>query len=93
MLMNTLYIDVDNIILDFCNIANEDQSMINNLHILEECGVSTNRYFGGVWGVNKQIFWRSVGCQQTDILEECGVSTNRYFGGVWGVNKQIFKRC
>jgi hypothetical protein len=53
MLMNTLYIDVDNIILDICNIANEDQSMINNLHILEECGVSTNRYFGGVWGVNK----------------------------------------
>ena len=67
MLMNTLYIDVDNIILDICNIANEDQSMINNLHILEECGVSTNRYFEGVWGVNKQIFWRSVGCQQTDI--------------------------
>jgi hypothetical protein len=30
-------------------------------------GVSTNRYFGGEWGVNKQIFWRSVGCQQTDI--------------------------
>jgi hypothetical protein len=50
------YIDVDNIIiLDFCNIANEDQRMINNIHILEECGVSTNRYFGGVWGVNKQI--------------------------------------
>jgi len=50
--MNTLYIDVDNIILDFCNIANEDQSMINNLHILEECGVSTNR---GTYKVRNEI--------------------------------------
>jgi hypothetical protein len=38
--------------------SKDNTSMINNLHILEECGVSTNRYFGGVWGVNKQIFKR-----------------------------------
>ncbi|CAG2251519.1 unnamed protein product [Mytilus edulis] len=38
------YVDIDNHILNACNIANDDQNLINKLHILEECNVSPVRY-------------------------------------------------
>ena len=38
------YIDIDNHILNACNMSNDDQVLINKLHILEECHVSTIRY-------------------------------------------------
>ncbi|CAG2193144.1 unnamed protein product [Mytilus edulis] len=38
------YVDIDNHILNACNIANDDQNLINKLHILEECNVSLLSY-------------------------------------------------
>ncbi|CAG2247273.1 unnamed protein product [Mytilus edulis] len=37
------YVDIDNNILDFCNVPNIEQSLVNNLHILEECGIPVVR--------------------------------------------------
>ncbi|CAC5403474.1 unnamed protein product [Mytilus coruscus] len=34
------HVVIDNNILDFCNVPNVDQAFLNNLHILEECGIS-----------------------------------------------------
>ncbi|XP_063404680.1 uncharacterized protein LOC134688138 [Mytilus trossulus] len=38
------YVDIDNHILNACNIANDYQNLINKLHILEECNVSPVSY-------------------------------------------------
>ncbi|CAC5423371.1 unnamed protein product [Mytilus coruscus] len=37
------YVVIDNNILDFCYVPNVDQAFLNNLHILEECGISVVR--------------------------------------------------
>ena len=37
------YIDIDSHILNACNISHDDQILINKLHVLEECDVSTVR--------------------------------------------------
>ncbi|VDI17017.1 Hypothetical predicted protein [Mytilus galloprovincialis] len=38
------YVNIDNHILNACNITNDDQDLINKLHILEECNVSPLRF-------------------------------------------------
>ncbi|CAC5377267.1 unnamed protein product [Mytilus coruscus] len=38
------YVNIDNHILNACNITNDDQVLINKLHILEECNVSSVRF-------------------------------------------------
>ncbi|CAG2205247.1 unnamed protein product [Mytilus edulis] len=47
------YVDIDNNILDFCNVPNIEQSLVNNLHILEECGIPVVRQSQDKYKVDK----------------------------------------